>query len=553
MEHVVEFISKFLLCCMPCQNGKTFRAIKNIVAEIDEDDKLGRSIHIVLTMNTKLNNAQFAARLEEIESTYGKGSVCVFVSGNYNGKYTHVKKRNELQGICFNKPTCPRVVVMCSNKTRTKNVVEFINVINENENCIKRAFVYYDEIHEYIDNGTLRSEIEEIHNLDIVKGITGFTATPYKTWTTNWLTPFWKAINIIVLDNFSTTDYVGCEDVGFNCIDDYYIEPYVRPSPFCDELDRQTIGFIENVLTKHPQILNDNTRSFIPAHRRREGHNAVRDLIFRLNKRAVVVVLNGVNKTLEYNDDCYETRIRLDLSKGTEEVCETISKLVLQHNLQDRPFVITGLLCVGMGQTLTHINTGSFTSAIFGHLDLTNDAIYQLFGRVTGRMKHWGDKYVQTQVYCPTTIKHRCIVMEECAMNIMKEHNGDIITQAHYMAPIDARVEGKAIMENIRKEKNNKNMTPKVVDIDKDYKVFDTQKEAIDFGKTDLGCKFNMDKDKDKCIAPKTLLQKDGTNPTVEYILNRWWGIDIKTRARKCVTIDNKWCVWWRPSLIKND
>jgi hypothetical protein len=462
MNSVIEFISKLLICIFVTQGGKTYITIKNIFSKINEDDKdnLGRSIHIVLTMNTKLNNAQFATRLEEIENTYGKGSVCVHVSGKYIGNYTHVKKLVELKGLCLDKSTCPRVVVMCTNKTRTKNVVEFLNVIDKNDCCIKRAFVYYDEIHEYINNGTLRREIEEIHKLDIVQGITGFTATPFKTWTTNWSTPFWSSINIIKLGDFSTTNYVGYEDVDFHCIDDYFIEPYVRPSPFGDELDRQTIGFIENVLTKNPQILNDNTRSFIPAHRHRCGHNAVRDLIFRLNNKAVVVILNGVDKTLEYNN-CNGMHITLDLSKDTDEVSKTISRLILENNLQNRPYVITGLLCVGMGQTLTHIDTGTFTSAIFGHMDLTNDQIYQLFGRITGRMKHWEDKYVRTQVYCPTTIQHRCKVMEVCAMNIMKEHDGDTITQADYMDPVDAMPEGKAIKENIRKEKKERNMSPK--------------------------------------------------------------------------------------------
>lgn len=40
---------------------------------------------------------------------------------------------------------------------------------------------------------------------------------------------------------------------------------------------------------------------------------------------------------------------------------------------------------------------GSFTYAILSHLDSTNDSLYQLFGRITGRMKRWGDKYVKTQ------------------------------------------------------------------------------------------------------------------------------------------------------------
>jgi len=549
MDPVIEFISKFKLCVMPPQSGKTFITIKEILAKIVEDDKynLGRSIHIVLTMNTKIGNVQFAKRLEEIENTYGEGSVCVLVSGKYNGKYKHIKKREELQGICLNKSTCPRVVVMCTNKTQSKNEVEFLNIIDKNECCIKRAFVYYDEIHKYL-NDSRRCEIEEIHNLDIVKSIIGLTATPYKTWKKEayWSSPFWSTINIFDLNDFTTDNYVGHKDLDFHCIDDYFTDPYVRPSPF--ELDRQTVEFIENVLTKYPQILDDNTRSFIPAHRHLCSHYAVRDLIFRLNNKAVVVVINGPNKTLEYND-FHGKHITFDLSKNCDEICKIIADFVLQNDLQKRPYVITGLLCISMGQTLTDERTGSFTSAIFGHMDLLNDEIYQLFGRVKGRMKHWGDKCVRTQVYCPTIIMNRCICGEVCAMNIIEEHNGDTITQKDFIKPIEETEEGKAIMKNIRKEKKNKNIKPKADNIEKGWKVFKLQSDAIKFGIEKLNHKFSYTMKEDAPVE----LKNNGNNPTVEYILKRWWGVGKKGKPRKCITFDNQWCVWWNESLIKNN
>jgi len=84
MADNVESISKFTLCVMPTQLGKTFTAISKIFAEIYQDNELGRSIHIIFTMNTLLNNKQFAKRLETIQETYGKCSICVFTS-KYNG------------------------------------------------------------------------------------------------------------------------------------------------------------------------------------------------------------------------------------------------------------------------------------------------------------------------------------------------------------------------------------------------------------------------------------------------------------------------------------
>ena len=494
-------------------------------------------------MNTLLNNKQFAKRLEIIEKTYGKGSICIF-SSKYDGKYKHVKNRLELQGLCADESTCPRVVIMCSNTRRYDDGVEFLKVIDKNKINIFRAFAYYDELHKYITD-SLRSQIEQIHNLNIVKGITALTASPDNIWKKN--EGFWSKIKLIQLDDFSDSNYVGYKDMIFNCIDDFFANPYIRPHPFdFNEMDRQTIGFINSVLKKYPEILADNTRSFIPAHIRRIGHDAIRDLIFSINNNAVVVVINGFEKTLQFKD-CGNTKT-LALTSEDEEICETISRLVLHHKLQTRPIVITGLLCVGMGQTLTHKLIGSFTSAIFGHLNLTNDEIYQLFGRITGRMKDWGDKYIQTQVYCPTIIMNRCIVMEECARNMACDHNGEVVSQEDYREPMTKSEIGKSVIENIRITKKKKHIKPKE-DTDKEYRVFDSQDEAIKFGK-ELGVKLNK---RTTTEAPKEL-QTDGKNPSETQLFNRMWGIGGINGDKNCVrmipTSAKKWCVYWRPSFL---
>jgi hypothetical protein len=526
------------------QSGKTFTAISKMHTLVKQDEELGRSIHIVFTMNTLLNNNQFAKRLETIEKMYGEGSVCVF-SSKYDGKYKHVNNRDELLGVCANKTTCPHVIVMCGNPTRYKDGVEFIKVLDKNNiSNIARAFAYYDELHKYI-NPTLRNQIEELHSLDIIKGITALTASPDKIFED---VGFWSNIELIQLDDFSDENYVGYKNMVFNCIDDFFPNPYIRPGAFdFEEKDRQTLGFINYVLKKYPEILGDGTRSFIPAHIRQVGHNQVRDLIFKTKNNAIIVVLNGEEKTLQYKDSLGNTKT-LPLTSSDEEVCETISRLVLHHNLQDRPIVITGLLCVGMGQTLAHKTLGSFTSAIFGHMDLTNDDMYQLFGRITGRMKDWGSKYTETQIYCPTTIMNRCIAMEECARNMASNHNGELVTQEIYRESMNELGEiGKSAIDNIRTQRK-RNVNVVSDDTDKDIIVFDTQEEAIEFGKT-IGCIFLK---RTNAKAPDALM-KDGKNPTPEYLLKRMWGINNKKRGRMAPTLDNRWCIYWRPSLISRD
>jgi hypothetical protein len=429
---------------------------------------------------------------------------------------------------------------MCSNQKRFEDGMQFIEAINNNNTTdIRRIGVYFDEIHEYITD-SLRSQIEYINNMEKVKCITALTASPDNVWQSDG---FWSKLKLIKLDELSESNYVGYKDMIFNCIDDFFENPYIRPHPFnYDELDRTNIEYIKHVLHKHPEILGDDTRSFIPAHKRRSGHNSVREVVYGINPRAVVIVINGFEKTLQYHDDSGNKKT-IALSAEDEEVCETISRLVLEHNLQGRPIVITGLLCVGMGQTLTHPSLGSFTSAIFGHLDLTNDEIYQLFGRITGRMKHW-DKYVQTQIYCPTGIMHRCIVMEDCARNMATEYNGEVVSQEDYRGPMKRNGDvGEDAIANIRISKKT---TPKKdIDKDKDFRIFELQEDAIQFAKG-LGFKLRKRSTTD---APKELLI-NGQNPTKDILLNRMWGLSENNRVRMVPIIDDKWCVYWRPSMI---
>ena len=458
VEHT-ETRTKFQLCVLRTQQGKTFVAINRIEKELEQDfleGKVGESIHVIYTMNTLLNNKQFSKRLERIEEAYGKGSVCIF-SSKYDGEYSHVKSVSKLNCICAGfdtKQVCPKVVVVCSNKKRFQDGVDFLKLINYNVKKVfpfKKAFVYYDELHAYI-NPTLRSQIREIHDLNIVKCIMGLTATPDKIFERD--SEFWSNISIIKLDDYNHKDYAGFDDMVGNIVDDWFETPYKMPGLFDYTLkNNQTIGFIEHVLDNNPDILQDNTRTFIPAHVTRESHNKVRELVFERNNQAVVVVVNGVEKTLTYYDDSQRKKT-MSLNSRDKELCETMSEIILEYNLSTRPLVITGFLCVGMGQTLTHISLGSFTSAIFGHLDLTNDELYQLFGRITGRMKKW-EKYTRTQVYFPTITRDRISAWELCSKNMASEENaGAVFCQEDYRKPLEAMgCDGTAAIGNIRKEK----------------------------------------------------------------------------------------------------
>ena len=538
--------NKFTMCVLPTQLGKTFNAVERINAELKLDYYEGSSIHIIHTMNTLLNNNQFASRLKEVQKTPGDGSICVF-SSTYKGDYAHAKSIIEVKGFTCDPISRPKIIVMCSNNTRFSDTVELMKYLDgvTDINGIKRVFVYYDELHNYIENNNLRSQIEEINNFDICKGIIALTATPEKIWNDS---PYWNNIQLINLRNLQDENYIGYDDMIYNNIDDYFPTPFIRPKLFdFEQHDNNTCGYIEHVLTTQPEILVDGSRVFIPAHVRCSGHDRIRNMIFARCVNAVVVVINGKDKSLQFNE--YGRRKTIPLTSQREEVSNIIANTISEYNLQGRPLIMTGLLCVGMGQTLTNELYGSFTSAIISHLDLTNDQIYQLFGRITGRMRNW-TKYIKTQVYIPTVSMQRCRAMEDCAFN-MVGMNGSKVSIGDYKQPIiDLGDEGLTTIDNIRPVKVKKEKIIKRSIENKEHRVFDSQYEATAFAKEFLGVVF---KNKRSDTAPKTMLDKyTKTNPTVEYILTRWWGLCDENPVRMLPTNDGRWCVYWSGQTPSN-
>jgi len=103
---------------------------------------------------------------------------------------------------------------------------------------------------------------------------------------------------------------------------------------------------------------------------------------------------------------------------------------------------------------------------------------------------------------------------------------------------------------------NNNDITHHTIDTDKKHKEFVKQEDAILFGKETLCIIFKKRfKKGDTFEAPKEL-QIDGKNPSSDVLFNRMWGICVKKWARMIPiddNDDNKWCVYWRPSLIKRD
>lgn len=438
--------NKLKLCVLPTQMGKTFVVINSILEILKTDTTDGRSVHIVFTMNTLLNNKQFANRLRDINDEYGYNTVCVFAS-KYTGTMTHIDSLWKLVSISSDPDKLPRIVIACSNSRRFQDCFSYIKYIENTSNIVERCYVYFDEIHKYIKVGkkttmcNIRKNIETINDYNIVRGMIGMTATPNNLWSVNANNDtkgFWKSINIVNIEKHTDINYAGCNDILFNI--NKYCEDYDSTEDEhygfgMDHKEIYTVTYSKYILKKYPEILRDNARVFIPAHNKIVSHQYMRNFVFAMNKKSIVVMLNGNEKNIKYYRGTELITQDIQLKEG--ELGDYIADFIEDKGLLTRPVVFIGYICVGMGQTLVSERLGPFTSAIFCYSVISNDTLYQLFGRVTGRIKNWSSYKNKTEVYCPSYCKKICELMEECALNVIKKYNGKNIENLEYIEPMN--------------------------------------------------------------------------------------------------------------------
>jgi len=438
--------NKFNLCVLPTQMGKTFIIINHIKKNLLNDITEGRSLHIVFTMNTLLNNKQFSNRLECINNDYGTNSICVF-SSIYKGPYCHANNFTNL--VKYTENNMPRIIIACSNKTRFSNCFNFITELankNSEETCVRRVFVYFDELHKYISNTKydMRKNIENLNKLDIVSQIYGMTASPNNIWTNN-MSGFWSNIKIIdIKDCYHDNNYFGVNDIEFICPrknSDYNIIDNSIDGELFNEQECFTINFIIKTLKNYPDILNDNNLVFIPVKNRIKTHYYIREHLFKIRNNCLIITINGKEKNIKYkaidkSNEEGEEYVSMPLILNKEELGDLIVEHIDKYNLHNRPIIFIGYNCVGMGQTLITEKLGNFTSAIFGYDVILNDNMYQLFGRITGRFKNWR-KYNVTKVYCTLLCRHISNIMENCAKNIAINHNNKLLNNTKYLEPFN--------------------------------------------------------------------------------------------------------------------
>ena len=148
---------------------------------------------------------------------------------------------------------------------------------------------------------------------------------------------------------------------------------------------------------------------YIPGGRTKKEHKKLRKrLVKKYNFNVLVINGNG----WKLHRDGYKTKIigYRDLS-----ISDRIADMYERYDLKDKPFAITGQLCIERGVTLTSEGF-QLTHGIFSHkYEINEDIAYQTVGRLTGNNKQYLKK--TPKIYCTRRFKQIVLHCEKDAMD----------------------------------------------------------------------------------------------------------------------------------------
>jgi hypothetical protein len=461
---------KFVLMVLNTQFGKTYESIDDLSKTFALDKAENKnSLTIICTQNTLLSSAQFTARVQKLTELHGRRAVCVIASQTKTSLPTFKNFGGLIADCLMNASSKPRVIVVCSNGTRFDEIIPIVRFWKETRKETRSVHLVFDEIHKYINqrSGALRKIIERCHEHEfaMVKTITGLTATPARVFHETVTSP-WSELRLRHLKLYNDENYYYTKEMAFiqhppiDKATGYTLPEYVHGTRFTKDADNGSIGvfrFVEGVLGEHPNILaceggKRPPRVLIPGHRNTVSHNLVRELVWRYNPEALVVIINGQDKAAFVNQKAADGEyVKYPLAFGDDgfpahlkgiEACEVLAYQLKKHNLLNRAIVFTGNICIGMGQTLCHSDYGNMSDEILApEAHTTPDDRYQASGRGNARCKHW-DTFVETRIHTTKDVYDSILGMEERSTNVARLFSTEVgrtITFGDYRDATDSQ------------------------------------------------------------------------------------------------------------------
>jgi len=405
------------------QYGKTSICMESIKRQQDQ-------LHIIMTMNTLKSNNQFFDRCKKVFSN----DLVVFnskppsikeysdIQEYKNMRDSHASNVLELKKSIIKKGK--NIIIMCCHPKRFKDSInELLDLLSDSKSFKQKICIHIDEIHEYIKKN--RMYIEGWNENDLVKDITGYSATPFKVWGEG----IWKNVYIVeIIENnsISTSQYFGVKDAEIIVFSDYdktcididipdkikrvvtgsaLTEWYTKNHTFFDCGDEQDfLSFVKTVLSYielDGNIRNDRfSYNFIPAYKRKSTHFGVAYIIEEIFPNSVVFIFNS---EVNYGNRYMHNKKFHKCSNDSETSIQIAKVRKLYPN---SPFFVTGFINVNMSVTLINEELGNFDNVFFSHSQYISkqpEILYQMC-RFVFRYSRWSEYNKQlikcTNLWC---------------------------------------------------------------------------------------------------------------------------------------------------------
>lgn len=385
LDTMLEEVSKLYLIAKPEQSGKTLEMLLRIVAFHRGSDN---SISIIFCDNSLLQVSQTKERAGKMD---GLGKICEISSSPdaemHNWRELH-------SSFCSNEGYT--TITCCAHSTQIHgNIDEFLKIMEKTQGGVKFE-IYFDEASKVAVSPKMEKRVREWERLSNVERICFIDATP-ESKEGGLLSVYAdvKPLNLCVPKQNLSPDYVGVADFE-----------HIELEPLHGE---NCVGYAKRILDTFPLKADDY--AFIPAGFKKTSHNEMRDML--VEKKAVVVVLNGTEKGMSYcGDDGAITHKfglkRIQTSSVNDIIDDEARSLAKELN---RPLVITGGIVPGRG--LSFQKPGMlFNRGIFGpNIAKNAKDRSQKYGRLKGNIRGF-EGYVPCIVHSSKAFHDDCVVQE---------------------------------------------------------------------------------------------------------------------------------------------
>jgi hypothetical protein len=392
-EGIQDEPSKLELIVKPCQSGKTFVMIQELIQNF-ADYTSENWIHLIFTDNSILQTQQLQKRLDTDETMNecieNIHSNCIVLSSE-----SRVKKLPDL--IRSIESQYHRNIIAPANKTRIVQLDACMQQLTQYRYSIwideaDKTFTSERNI-EYIQKWLLRENVMKI---------TFITATPLRLFQD------YQHMKIYAMQNtYMENAYQRLEDC--DCIIENFPE-------------EDTFPYLQSVIEKHKSSLQNGQCWFVPGDFTKHSHELIKD--FLIKKRISVILINGDHKSVyivEKNDKnrwiCNEITIRDDI-RTPEELAVVCGNIYERYHLHEKIVAITGNICISRGITISSPKM-MITHAIIPPSSSTDCALYQLAGRVCGNIKEFPN-YRRPVVFMKEKTQKCLYEMEKRAIQLAK-------------------------------------------------------------------------------------------------------------------------------------